>query len=400
MKAAFDYHSKALRDALSRSNRVAAREHLAAMQSCAEQFEAIAEKEKEFSEDTAYKAELDLKLQVIKAVTPALSAQAMGLVAQHVRASGSQLQDLDLAIENLAEQLSSLGAAVQAYKGGRPERIAPPVPVPAAEANTPSIAVAPASDGTPRASRTASSGIDEASKQLGTLSVQGRPSQVSEGSGAARSSRTSRVEDEELHALTSAVSETVFVEAPAPQMLSAEEATQFPLRAAGQELKVEASVWATENNAVIEAVTSMSQRMLDLSEFHARLAHSRSDPAAKRSFIQAAQAIMVDANTLLKAAQPLVEACTDRRLRMQLQGTLTYITTLAQQLKIVAAVKASSPLDADKDVQLVSCAQNLMKTVKMGLRDCVACSLRVRKGSEAAAVAGIVKFRKVVYARD
>ncbi|KAI8928410.1 Vinculin family-domain-containing protein [Entophlyctis helioformis] len=390
-KSAFDQHAEALRYAIARQDREAMLTQLVSLQSAATQLTTMAEKEKEFSEDVGYKAELDMKMQVVHAVLPGLVTMAQSLLAQTTPASTSQLQELDLIIENLAAQLSGLGAAVQSHKGGKGEVLIVPSPVPVSVAHPkPAIEV-----------EAVQQKLDSLSVGNGLLSVDhagsARTSRVSRSS---RVSNAARVEDEGLRALTAAISEEVLVEEEAPQLLSEEEAVQDPLKAAGQELKVEASVWSTDDNAIIAAVKSMSQRMLDLSTHHGTLSRSlRSDPSAKRSFIQSAQGIMIDADGLLKAAKPLVDACTDKRLRMQLQGTLNYIQTLAQQLKIVAAVKASSPLDLDTGVQLVSCAQNLMKTVKLALRDCVSCSLRVRKGSEGAAVSGgVVKFRKVVYA--
>lgn len=73
---------------------------------------------------------------------------------------------------------------------------------------------------------------------------------------------------------------------------------------------------------------------------------------------------------LTAPAREIANACTDKRLKYQLLATLDRIDTLAQQLKILAAVKAASPKDTDKDFQLILCATNLMLSIKSCLKDC------------------------------
>eukprot|EP00842_Homolaphlyctis_polyrhiza_P005719 jgi/Hompol1/6148/HPOL_002653-RA len=386
-KIAFDYHNEALRKAILANDRPRMLEHLVALQSAAAQYIAIAEKERELTEDAVYKSELDMKLKVVQAVLPGLLSSVQSMMSQStpISASSAQFHELDLIMENLSVQLSSLAATVSEYKGGRPETLAVPAAV-------------PVGGGVGLLDEPNSISQQQGKQDLGA-------EQALVDAAIESPTRHSRAEDEGLRALRQAVTETVAVDAAAPQLLDETEAAQQPLKAAGQELRVEASYWATEGNPIVAAVESMSRRMLDLAEFHGQLAHGgiKGNTVAKRDFIKAAQLIMLDAANLVAAAQPLVDACADKRLRMQLQGTLTYVTTLAQQLKIVAAVKASSPLDTDKSVQLVSCAQNLMRTVKAGLRDCVACSLRVKKlagsaaNSEQTAAAAAFKFRKALY---
>jgi vinculin len=139
-------------------------------------------------------------------------------------------------------------------------------------------------------------------------------------------------------------------------------------------------------------------KFLELSHYHNELSHSYRNAPAKKSFIQTAQAIMIDTNKFIKAIQPIIDECTDKRLKAQIQSTLNRILTLAQQLKIIAAVKASAPNDSDKGVQLITSSQNLVASIKKALRDCVSCSIRARKGSNVAE-SGIT-FRKIVYARQ
>lgn len=163
-------------------------------------------------------------------------------------------------------------------------------------------------------------------------------------------------------------------------------------------MKVEAANWSEDENPIIQAVISISQKFLDLSTYHNQLKTSYKDVFAKKAFIQAAQGIMIDTTQFVKAIQPVITACTDKRLRLQIQSSAARLTTLSQQLKIVAAVKASSLGDNDAAVQLISCAQNLVGSIKMALRDCVSCSIRARKESNAEIVG--IKFRKVVFARN
>ena len=72
------------------------------------------------------------------------------------------------------------------------------------------------------------------------------------------------------------------------------------------------------------------------------------------------------------------------------------MNTLSQQLKIVAAVKASSPLDEDTDQQLLQCARNLMEAVKRCLADSESASLKLLTTTATVATAA-VKFRRLMY---
>ncbi|KAI8913670.1 Vinculin/alpha-catenin, partial [Gorgonomyces haynaldii] len=195
-------------------------------------------------------------------------------------------------------------------------------------------------------------------------------------------------EDDELRALTKAINQVVISKEEQPQLLSPQEAELDPLKAAGQELKVEASVWSDENE-IVKLVKQISVKFLELSEHHHKLSLSRHDPQSKKAFIQTAQAIMVDVGSFVKQVQPLVDDCTDKRLQQTIKATLARISTLSQQLKIIAAVKASAPMDKDKGQQLVTSAQNLVSSIKTALRECISCTIRTRTQS--------VQFKRVVY---
>ncbi len=206
----------------------------------------------------------------------------------------------------------------------------------------------------------------------------------------------SRPQDNALRALTNAVSEVVISNEEAPVPLTEAEAKLDPIKALGQVLKVEASFWSSKDNEIVEGVLKISNKFIDLSRHQKTLSASYGKNAeSKKAFIQNAQSIMLDSASFVKAVQPLIDDCTDKRLVAHLVATLGRITTLSQQLKILAAVKASSPLDTDKAVQLITASQNLVNSFKQALRECVSCSVRAKKGSRFN-LRGI-NFRKVVY---
>lgn len=184
-----------------------------------------------------------------------------------------------------------------------------------------------------------------------------------------------------------------------PVLFTAEEAEASPIAAAAREIVVEASKWSRKGNKIVEKVSFVAESMTSLSEFHNAL---KNKPTAenKAGFITASLGILGEVNALQALSKDLVEKCTDMRLRKQLSDTMDQITTTAQQLKIVAAVKASSPKDTDKDQQLITCAQNLVKVVKACMRECESSSLR--QGSVSVSVDTMppkILFKRQVYKR-
>lgn len=145
---------------------------------------------------------------------------------------------------------------------------------------------------------------------------------------------------------------------------------------------------------IVSEVNKIGELFLLLSTYHQELSH-QNNPQSKKSFIQTAQEIMLQTSKLVKAVEPLIKACADKRLAIQINQTTTRTSTFAQTLKVVAAVKASSPRDTDKGVQLISNAQNLMQSVKHILRDAISCSLRLKKDVPD----DLVHFKKVIYAK-
>ncbi|KAI8852296.1 hypothetical protein BC829DRAFT_414568 [Chytridium lagenaria] len=162
--------------------------------------------------------------------------------------------------------------------------------------------------------------------------------------------------------LENVLSDVVFVEEEPPMPLSEAEAKANPIQAAAQELKIEASHWTSKDNPIIDAVQKMSARLTDLAPI---------TPSSAKTALPKQNAL---------SSPPPNKSY--KRLKSALLLNLDRIDTLAQQLKIIAAVKTASPGDTDRDLQLVGCAQNLMMAVKSCLGNAEAGSLRAAKGWE------------------
>jgi len=182
-------------------------------------------------------------------------------------------------------------------------------------------------------------------------------------------------------------------EEPQPEVepLSQEESNQFPIKAAGRELKLEAAQWSGDKNEIIKKVNIVAQKMEELSAIHSKLS---TNPIAKKEMIQKALEITQVTNSILKDCKELAELCTDKRLKMQLLNTVDRLNTLSQQLRVVTAVKASNPNDLDTDNQLFSCASNLTETMKRLLRDSEAASVRCNFKTSGTSALAIIKFKK------
>ena len=159
--------------------------------------------------------------------------------------------------------------------------------------------------------------------------------------------------DDESAEPTTTADGSIIVNAPQPLLLSSEEAAASPIKAAAQELLVASSHFSAAQNPIITAITHMSSSLSSLSTHHNELRLS-SHPQTKKAFIAAAGQIGVEAANVAKAAGVVVGVCPDKRLRATLLGTLDRVQTLGQQLRIVAAVKASAPGDRDQDRLLIA----------------------------------------------
>jgi len=180
-------------------------------------------------------------------------------------------------------------------------------------------------------------------------------------------------------------------EQPEIEPLQEDEAKEFPIKAAGRDLKLEAAQWSGSKNDIIAKVNIVAQKMEELSLIHSNLA---SNPIAKKEMIQKALEITQVTSSILKDCRELAELCTDKRLKMQLLNTVDRLNTLSQQLRVVTAVKASNPRDLDTDNQLFSCATNLTETMKRLLRDSEAASVRCNFKTSGTAALAIIKFKK------
>ncbi|KAJ3260967.1 hypothetical protein HK103_006922 [Boothiomyces macroporosus] len=363
---AFSHHSKSLLDAIAKNDLPNASKEMNLTGLSAMQLLRITEQEMENTEDQTYKQALATEIAFIKGALPQLISRANDLFQHLDTSSEVEKEELNKIVKSIVAGLSSVGnvvreynniskdaqqlPAVVLYEKAKPQ---PPEPEPVADPNQLT---------------------DEQKQQL-----------IKEAENQ---------QDDHLRALTSAIKELVIVQEEAPKVLSETEAQQNPIKAAGQELVVEASHWAQQENDIVLIVNKIAQKFLDLSEYHNKLSH-HNDPQAKRSFIQTAQDIMRETDKLEETVKVLIMWCADKRLCTQIQNTLARLVTLAQTLKVIAAVKASSPKDTDKAVQLVSCGQNVVQSVKMVLRDAISCSLRLKKDCPS----DLVRFRKVIYAK-
>lgn len=159
-----------------------------------------------------------------------------------------------------------------------------------------------------------------------------------------------------------------------PVLLSQEEAIANPIKAAGQELKVQASEWVADNNSIVSTIDELSTTMLQFSATHDEM---ELEPTTEKKsiFMMHAQNICSSVKHIAKASLSVIESCTDARLKIRLSKELDHLNSLAQQFKILSAVKVSSD-GADKDAQMIICAKNITRCGKTVLIDCHGASLR------------------------
>ncbi|KAJ3322065.1 hypothetical protein HDV06_003666 [Boothiomyces sp. JEL0866] len=326
----------------------------------------ITEQEMENTEDQTYKQALTTEIAFIKEALPQLISRANDLFQHLDTSSENEKDELNKIVKSIVAGLSSVGNVVREYNNISKDAQQLPAVVLYEKERPPPAEPEPVAD----------------------------PNQMTEEQKEQLVKEAEKQQDDQLRSLTSAIKELVIVQEEAPKVLSETEAQQDPIKAAGQELVVEASHWAQQENDIVLIVNKIAQKFLDLSEYHNKLSH-HNDPQAKRSFIQTAQDIMRETDKLEETVKVLIMWCADKRLCSQIQNTLARLVTLAQTLKVIAAVKASSPKDTDKAVQLVSCGQNVVQSVKMVLRDAISCSLRLKKDCPS----DLVRFRKVIYAK-
>ncbi|KAL7753369.1 hypothetical protein RI367_001144 [Sorochytrium milnesiophthora] len=192
-----------------------------------------------------------------------------------------------------------------------------------------------------------------------------------------------------------AATDVVLAEGEQPTLLPAEEARENPLKAAAQELKVEVSRWAAEENPVVFAASTISQKLAELAEHYRQIR-----PDSKITIINATKEIVVLTKSLCDYAVDIANRCTDLSLRKNLLRSTERLPTLSQQLKILVAVKASAARDVDQERQLIVCVQNLMAAVKDVLNGCESASIRINFAAAVATGRAIIKFRKLLYKKQ
>ena len=164
-------------------------------------------------------------------------------------------------------------------------------------------------------------------------------------------------------------------------------------QAAAADLLVSASQWSTSDNAIISTCQQFSIALSALSGYY-----NLDDPMpdSKKQLISSAQDISRLLVTLTTHVSALIQRTPDKRLKKQLQDSVHRLVLLAQQIKILSAVKAGSPHDKDSEEQLASVARNIVSEVEgKVLRSCEAAELAARsKGSDQSSG---LRFRRQVF---
>ena len=141
-------------------------------------------------------------------------------------------------------------------------------------------------------------------------------------------------------------------------------------------LRVEASKWSADGNVIVSTSALLAEKFSRLSDLAASFGNGAT-PESKLDFIRVAKEIAQDVKAVEAEARKIAKQCTDKRLADDLLATVDRIPTISTQLKILAMVKASSPDDADNELLLVQCAQNLMGAVKTTIASTQAAHLRM-----------------------
>jgi hypothetical protein len=146
------------------------------------------------------------------------------------------------------------------------------------------------------------------------------------------------------------------------------------------------------NNPVIENAHKISDYLAELSESYNRL-NMEQTAESKRAFLQLIQKIQKEAGNIVKSCKTILDTCYEPKIKIQMSKGLERIETLSQQLKIIAAVKTAAPLDKDKDQQLITCAKNIVKSLKQSIQDSQLASLLPKKDANLE----IVTFKRNFY---
>ncbi|RKO96715.1 hypothetical protein CAUPRSCDRAFT_11593 [Caulochytrium protostelioides] len=411
-QAALDHQITTLHRAVDGQQPAQAEQAVAHLLATAQQLLELGEREQGNTEDPAYQAALTQTMGAVRVLLPDLIR--MTRVAQNPEARAEYTGALTATVALLHHRIKDLGAHI----------VQQSAPLVADEADAASDVAGADADGTSDADADATSNADAAeaatSDRTGATASLTADTPAKDASERSGETGTIAEADAATHgesagtaapglrawplpvaasfetvaassgALVASGLDVIYEEAP--QLLSEEEAAAAPIKAVGQELKVAVSQWRPESNPVTTSASAMASMLLALAAAHQQL-FAEATPANKKQFVERAQAIVGESAVMVAAARPLATECTDLRLRKQLTTTLDRTETLCQQLKIVAAVKASDPNDRDRDQQLVACAKNLLLAFKTCLRDSEAASLRITDPRAARQF----QFRKVLY---
>ena len=190
--------------------------------------------------------------------------------------------------------------------------------------------------------------------------------------------------------------EIFLADAAVPEPIDETEAFQNPIKAAARDLQIVSSQWSSEGNPVIDLSLSLARKMELLSQLY-----RENTLQARKQMIDVSKDIYKDCLKFAQEGHKIQTECTDQVLKSQLAAPLESISSVAVQLKIVTAVKASESSDEDSEKQLVLCSKNLMHAVKSAIKYAESASLRMAAlPPNSLTKFHPLKFRKVVYLRS
>ncbi|KAH6597715.1 hypothetical protein BASA50_004320 [Batrachochytrium salamandrivorans] len=102
-----------------------------------------------------------------------------------------------------------------------------------------------------------------------------------------------------------------------------------------------------------------------------------SSETIKKAYIQTSGDIYDISSNIVVSWSPVAQACLDPTLQEHLGRALTKVEALGLQLRTVTRRKASNALDCDVDLQVVSCARNVVVAARGALEDLEAAQLRL-----------------------
>ncbi|XP_065072400.1 vinculin-like [Rhopilema esculentum] len=150
---------------------------------------------------------------------------------------------------------------------------------------------------------------------------------------------------------------------------------------AAHHLHSEATKWAEEGNAIIQAAKNLALLFAKMSKF---VSEEDGEQSSKKELIDTAKLIAINSQNVVKLARQVADECPDKRLKQVLLQTVERIPTTGTQLKILATVKATmfgardAQADQEATEMLVGCAENLMSAVRQTVKETEAASVKIR----------------------